>query len=171
MTERLSSPRPSRRGLLPSGWTLRPAEDDDAGWMAELRAAVMRPDLERLGRFDPVRVRRRFLEAFCAGHTCVIVCDESPVGLFAVRPEPRERWFEHLYLAPEHQGRGIGGQVLASALEADDDPRPFRLNVLQGSPARRLYERHGFVVEREDEVDVWMVRYSTTHGSARTRGS
>jgi len=30
--------------------------------------------------------------------------------------------------------------------------------VLQGSPARRLYERHGFVFEHEDEVDVWLVR-------------
>jgi hypothetical protein len=33
-----------------------------------------------------------------------------------------------------------------------------RLNVLQGSPARRLYERYGFVVEAEDAVDVFMVR-------------
>jgi hypothetical protein len=32
------------------------------------------------------------------------------------------------------------------------------LNVLQGSGARRLYERHGFVVESEDEVDVFMKR-------------
>jgi hypothetical protein len=37
------------------------------------------------------------------------------------------------------------------------DHRPFRLNVLQGSPARRLYERHGFVLETEDPVDVFMV--------------
>jgi hypothetical protein len=32
------------------------------------------------------------------------------------------------------------------------------LNVLQGSAARRLYERHGFVLESEDPVDVFMVR-------------
>jgi hypothetical protein len=37
-----------------------------------------------------------------------------------------------------------------------DDPVLYRLNVLQGSPARRLYARHGFVVESEDEVDVFM---------------
>ncbi|WP_415678941.1 hypothetical protein [Tsukamurella hominis] len=33
-----------------------------------------------------------------------------------------------------------------------------RLNVLVGSPARRLYERHGFETVHEDAVDVFMVR-------------
>ena len=66
--------------------------------MVELRAAVMRPDLERLGRYDDHRVRRRFLDAYRAEHTTVIEADGIPVGLFAVRPEPNERWFEHLYL-------------------------------------------------------------------------
>lgn len=32
----------------------------------------------------------------------------------------------------------------------------YRLNVLRGSPARGLYERHGFVVDSEDDVDVFM---------------
>lgn len=36
-----------------------------------------------------------------------------------------------------------------------------RLNVLQGSAARRLYERHGFTPEREDPVDVFLVRKPT----------
>lgn len=79
---------------------LRAALPGDASWIAELRAVVMRPDLERLGRYDATRVRQRFLDAV-----------------------------------------------------------PFRLNVLQGSPARRLYERHGFVFEHEDPIDVWMVRH------------
>jgi hypothetical protein len=37
------------------------------------------------------------------------------------------------------------------------DHRPFRLNVLQGSPARRLYERHGFVHEHEDPINVFLI--------------
>jgi ribosomal protein S18 acetylase RimI-like enzyme len=40
----------------------------------------------------------------------------------------------------------------------DADGELVRLNVLQGSPARRLYERHGFTVESQDPVDVFMVR-------------
>lgn len=126
--------------------------------MAELRAIVMRPDLERLGRFDPVRVRQRFLDAFAPQHTRVIVVDGEDVGLIAVRVELDAVWIEHFYLAPDWQGRGLGSAVLADVLVESSAAyeRPFRLNVLQGSPARRLYERHGFVLESEDAVDVFL---------------
>ncbi|MNJ03148.1 hypothetical protein D3C73_1633580 [compost metagenome] len=60
-------------------------------------------------------------------------------------------------MAPAHQGRGLGSAVLHHVLSASLDERPFRLNVLQGSAARRLYERHGFVLESEDPIDVFMV--------------
>lgn len=129
--------------------------------MAELRAVVMRPDLERLGRFDPVRVRQRFLDAFEPQLTRVIVVEGVDVGTIAVRPATGAVWIEHFYLAPEWQGRGVGGAVLGATLaeaRGDASRAPYRLNVLQGSAARRLYERHGFVVESEDEVDVFMKR-------------
>lgn len=125
--------------------------------MVELRAVVLQADLSRLGRFDPVRVRQRFLAGFVPEHTRVIVVDGQDVGLVAVRPEPDARWIEHFYLRPSHQGRGVGRSVLTHVLGSDpDDARPFRLNVLQGSAARRLYERHGFVLESEDPVDVFL---------------
>lgn len=136
-------------------WTLRPATENDATWMAELRAAVMRPDLERLGRFDEARVRDRFLQSYAPGHTRVIVVDARDVGLVAVRPEDERLWVEHFYLSPQHQGRGIGGQVLEQ-IRRENRSRALWLDVLQGSPARRLYERHGFVADHEDAIDVFM---------------
>ncbi|MEO7269380.1 MAG: GNAT family N-acetyltransferase [Knoellia sp.] len=144
-----------------SDFALRQAEASDASWVAELRAEVMRPDLERLGRYDPIRVRQRFLNGFQPQVAHVIAVTGAEVGLIAVRPEAEETWIEHFYLQPDYQGSGLGGQVLRWALQRESDERPFRLNVLQGSPARRLYERHGFVFEREDPIDVWMVRHPT----------
>ncbi len=127
--------------------------------MAELRAVVLHPDLERLGRFDPVRVRQRFFDAFEPRFSRVIVVEEADVGMIAVRPEADAVWIEHFYLAPQWQGLGVGGDVLRAVIAEERgavSPVPYRLNVLQGSAARRLYERHGFVVESEDEVDVFM---------------
>lgn len=138
-------------------FVLRPAVATDAAWIAELRAVVMRPDLERLGRFDPVRVRERFLAAFEPEQTYVIHSDGVDAGVIAVRPEADARWIEHFFIAPAHQGKGLGGAVLRHVMAASVDERPFRLDVLQGSPARRLYERHGFILESEDPVDVFMV--------------
>jgi GNAT superfamily N-acetyltransferase len=143
-------------GPLPR-WILRPALPDDATWMAELRAVALRPDLERLGRWDPVRVRRRFLDGWAPERTSVIRVGGRDVGLIARRDEPDARWIEHFYLDPAVQGEGIGGEVLRDLMSRHDDGRPFRLDVLQGSAARRLYERAGFRVEREDAVDVWLV--------------
>lgn len=139
-------------------WALRQAGPADAAWMAELRAVVMRPDLERLDRYDPTWVRERFLRAFVPENTWVIIVDERDVGSVAVREEPDAVWIEHFYLDPMVQGRGVGAAVLTHLLERWGSGSPFRLNVLQGSPARRLYERHGFTLESEDAIDVFMVR-------------
>ena len=138
-------------------WSLRPSTASDAGWMAELRAEVLRPDLERLGRWDATRVRERFLTAFDAARTWVVQVDGADAGLVAVRHEEDAHWLEHFYLQPRHQGRGLGTAVMAHLMNAHRDQRPFRLNVLQGSPARRLYERHGFTLEHEDAVDVFLI--------------
>ncbi|MET9501725.1 GNAT family N-acetyltransferase [Streptomyces sp. NPDC006622] len=140
-------------------WSLRPAVRADVEAVAELRAVVLRADLERLGRFDERRVRGRLRDGFVAAHTWVIEVDGVFAGCVALRPEGDARWLEHFYLSPHAQGRGIGSAVLGRFLgEADRDSVRLRLDVLRGSPARRLYERHGFVLEREDAVDVFLVR-------------
>ncbi len=140
-------------------WALRSAEPADVEPIAELRAVVMRPDLERLGRYDEHRVRQRLRDAFSAQYTSVIVADGAFAGCVTVRPAEDGMWLEHFYLDPELQGRGLGSAVLRTLLkQIDSDGVPVRLNVLQGSAARRLYERHGFTVEDQDPVDVYMVR-------------
>ncbi|MEV0380619.1 GNAT family N-acetyltransferase [Nonomuraea sp. NPDC050643] len=138
---------------------LRSAEPADVEAIAELRATVMRPDLERLGRFDEHRVRQRFRDSFAPQHTSIIVADGAFAGCVAVRPAEDGRWLEHFYLAPSLHGRGIGSAVLRTMLKRiDADGALARLNVLQGSAAQRLYERHGFTVEAQDPIDVYMVR-------------
>ncbi|MCD7438408.1 GNAT family N-acetyltransferase [Streptomyces lincolnensis] len=140
-------------------WHLRPAEPADLETLVELRATVMRADLERLGRFDEQRVRQRLRDSFSPRDTSVIVADGTVAGCVTVRPAEDGRVLEHFYLAPRLQGRGLGSAVLRTLLDrADADGASVRLNVLQGSAARRLYERHGFILEAEDPVDVFMVR-------------
>jgi GNAT superfamily N-acetyltransferase len=134
---------------------LRDSVAGDIDWLVELRAVVLRSDLERLGRFDEVRVRDRMRAAFQPRWTRIIVCDGEDAGSITVRPEGSVRWIEHFYLPPARQGSGAGSRVLRTVLAEPFEGRT-RLNVLQGSPARRLYERNGFVVDSEDDVDVFM---------------
>lgn len=136
---------------------LRPSLGTDIDWLVELRAEVLRPDLERLGRYDPQRVRDRMRDAFRPENTRIIVVDGSDAGSISVRDEADARWIEHFYLAAGARNRGIGSAVLRRII-GGEDARPFKLNVLQGSPARRLYERFGFTAYEEDDVDVFMMR-------------
>ncbi|MFE4693668.1 GNAT family N-acetyltransferase [Streptomyces sp. NPDC056749] len=141
------------------GWRLRPATFEDVEPIVEIRASAMRPDLERLGRYDEHRVRQRLRDAYVPEHTSVVEAGGAVAGCVALRPSEDCCWLEHFYLAPEVQGRGIGTAVLAGLLaRTDAEGVTVRLNVLQGSAARSLYERHGFAPEREDPVDVFMVR-------------
>lgn len=150
-----------------AGWTLRSAAASDIETIAELRATVMRADLERLGRYDAHRVRQRLRNSFSTQHTSVIVSNRELVGCITVRPSEGRLWLEHFYLVPHHQGRGIGSAVLRTVLErADAQGMSVGLNVLRGSVARGLYERHGFVVEAQDPIDVFMVRLPRASNAA-----
>ncbi|MFE7463644.1 GNAT family N-acetyltransferase [Streptomyces sp. NPDC057499] len=143
----------------PTTWTLRPARPADVETVAELRAVVMRPDLERLGRYDEHRVRQRLRDGYAPEHTSVVEVGGDFAGCVALRPVEGGLWLEHFYLSPAVQGRGIGTAVLRSLLaRADAEGATVRLDVLRGSAARALYERHGFAEERSDPVDVFMVR-------------
>jgi GNAT superfamily N-acetyltransferase len=130
--------------------------------IAELRAIVLRDDLERLGRYDAHRVRQRLRDGFDPRCTRIVEVAGAFAGCVALRSTKDTdgaHWLEHFYLTPRLHGRGIGSAVLRDLLDACDRAGTrVRLNVLQGSPARRLYERHGFRVDAEDPVDVFMLR-------------
>ncbi|GAA2189738.1 GNAT family N-acetyltransferase [Micromonospora lupini] len=146
-------------------WAVRQASVADVEAVAELRAVVLRTDLERLGRYDEQRVRQRLRDGFVPAHTWMIEVGGAFAGCVSLRPADDAHWLEHFYLAPHLQGGGIGAAVLRELLDrCDRDGIRVRLNVLRGSPARRLYERHGFTVESEDPVDVFMVREPTPAG-------
>ncbi|MFG2698473.1 GNAT family N-acetyltransferase [Kitasatospora sp. NPDC048407] len=143
-------------------WALRPATDGDLEALVELRAVAMRPDLERLGRFDEHRVRQRMRDGYRPAHTSVLEVPGFPLpaGCLTLRPDgerPGTLVLEHFYLDPALHGRGLGTAVLRSVLDTVDG-LAVRLTVLQGSPARRLYERHGFALASEDPIDVHLYR-------------
>lgn len=145
--------------MTETSWALRPADAADFEMIAELKKTVLRADLIRLGRYDEDRVRQRLRDSFDPRYASLVVVRDEVAGCVTVRPGHDCLWLEHFYLAPRHQGRGLGTAILRTVLARADAQRlPVRLVVFQGSAARRLYERHGFRLEREDPVDAVLVR-------------
>ena len=135
--------------------------DDDAPALADLRVVAMRESLERIGRFDPQRARDRFLSGFDIGSTRHIVVDGRRVGFVVVIEEPDHHLLDHLYIAPECQGRGIGSATLKRVLaEADAVGASVRVGALRESDSNRFYARHGFELVEQAEFDNYYVRKS-----------
>ncbi|MCA8294948.1 GNAT family N-acetyltransferase [Burkholderia sp. AU30198] len=135
------------------------ATPSDAETLVAIRIAAMRDSLERIGRFDPQRARERFLASFDPALCRFIEAEGVNAGFFVVRPQEDHWLLDHLYIAPGHQGKGIGAAVLRRIFaEADEKRMPVRVGALRGSASNRFYARHGFVQTDEAEWDIYYVR-------------
>lgn len=133
----------------------------DADALVEIRILAMRESLERIGRFDAQRARDRFLASFDPSLCRYIVADGTTVGFIAVRPMPDHVLLDHLYVLPEHQGKGIGASVLQDVVtdaNSNSNSMPIKVGALRGSDSNRFYQRSGFVKVDEGEWDIYYVR-------------
>lgn len=126
----------------------------DAEQLADMRAQAMRPSLEAVGRFDPDRVRNRFLGAFQPSETRIVHVGNKVAGFFVVRHRADHLYLDHLYLAAAFQGQGLGREIV-EALQADATrlSLPIRLMALNGSPANEFYLSCGFAFVSADALD------------------
>jgi GNAT superfamily N-acetyltransferase len=140
-----------------SAWSARPARPDDLVRLADLKLEVLRPEFERLGIWNPPRHRARFVREFVADETRVVESGPRLLGCIALHPADGTTWLRHFYLVEEARGRGIGTTLLTEAL-GSVTTGSVTLDVLTGSRAVSLYERSGFVVVHQDDVDTLMRR-------------
>lgn len=83
---------------------------------------------------------------------------ELLVGCFALIPRENDLYLAHLYLRPEYQGQGIGGDILNELkARATDLQQDIVLTALSDSDAERFYARNGFTDYERGEIDVEMV--------------
>lgn len=138
------------------------ASSEDFEALIALRILAMRESLERIGRFDPVRARERFLSTFDPADTRHIVLDGERVGFVVLRRQADHLFLNHLYVLPGYQGRGVGAWVLQQLFaEADACRLPIKVGALRDSASNRFYLRHGFVPTHEEEFDLYYVRFCT----------
>jgi GNAT superfamily N-acetyltransferase len=131
-----ASARLSIRPYAPDDWEAI-ARVHDAARMQELTASVgpeafldLAATAEDEGLFD--------------GELWVAVADEDVVG-FVAYDDAEVTW---LYVHPDAQRRGIGRALLRRALRHAEDNHvtTVEVTVLEGAPARGLYESEGFTL-------------------------
>lgn len=136
--------------------SLRPAAMTDAAFFVRLEEACMRGYAEALwGEWRPSATE----DGFDPAGMRIIRADAESVGILRTRIDPGCLVLRTLYLAPDRQNRGVGAWALRTVLaEAREAGLPVRLTVLTTNPARRFYEREGFVLESETPERWTLVR-------------
>jgi ribosomal protein S18 acetylase RimI-like enzyme len=153
----MARPRPTTY----PGVTLRRMQERDLeflfGVYASTRAVVMPPPTDRNTSQDGASLRVQF-DARHAYYRAnypharfdVIVRDGEDVGRLYVDRRTDEIRIMDIALLPRHRNRGIGSALLRALLdEATQLGKLVSLHVAEANPAKRLYQRMGFVVAGE----------------------
>ncbi len=84
--------------------------------------------------------------------------DEEPIGFasWSAMPTPDVFKLHKLYVLPGRQGKGLGRTLLQFIYDAirPEGARRLRLNVNRNNKAREFYERMGFTVIGEEDIDI-----------------
>lgn len=87
--------------------------------------------------------------------TCVAYLDQEPVGFCAISTEDVKASVEHLWVLPEHMGRGVGAELFNHMLLRCKELGMQILEIESDPNAQGFYERMGArkVGEVASEVD------------------
>jgi GNAT superfamily N-acetyltransferase len=98
----------------------------------------------------------------------VILQEDEPIGRLYVARWRDEIRIVDIALLPEHRGTGIGTAIVRGLLaEAAAVGKPVRIHVERLNPARRLYDRLGFV-PIEDKGVYWLMEWRPPAGAQQS---
>lgn len=138
----------------------REANVEDFDFLIHLRAKTMLEHLSNLDiAIDEAGMMERVKYKF--DHSKIVMVNGMDAGLLKLDKTNRPWNLIQIQVLPQFQGRGIGEQIIKRVLsEAELQKIDVKLSVLKGNPAKKLYERLGFSVVREDDISFEMWFYN-----------
>jgi GNAT superfamily N-acetyltransferase len=132
---------------------LRKASPNDSVFAYRVKRAAFKEYVEKVWGWEEDEQQQLHVQRFGKHDFRIINSDGIDVGTMAVAVAPDCVNVHQMFLLPEHQGKGIGGECMALILEeARQLGLPVRLQVMKVNPrALAFYERLGFT--RTGETD------------------
>ena len=149
--------------------TLRPITDTDLDFLHRLYATTREDELKQVP-WTPEQKAAFVRQQFEAQHAFwrenyadtswdLILGDGEPIGRLYVARWPEDIRIVDIALVPEHRGGGVGTRLIRQIFaEGDASGRKVSIHVEVFNPARRLYERPGFVQAGDRGVYLLMER-------------
>ena len=129
--------------------TLRPALSADYSFALSLYVQTIKPLATAWMAWVDHEQEAQFASLWRPDDTWIITLNGQEIGWVEFRQTGDETFLKQLYVAPLHQRRGIGSQVVRRLNEQDRTAKSMALFVLKNNPAFRFYKRHGFEVVQE----------------------
>jgi len=138
---------------------LRAATSNDRDFLWEVHRTALRPSVEATWGWDETFQEHYFAEHFTTTDRFIVCVDGVDAGVLQFTVKEDHLFLASIALLPEHQGRGLGTDIVNMVLEEGRRRNlPVRLQVLKVNRAKKLYERLGFEPYGESETHVHMER-------------
>ena len=129
---------------------LRPARPEDAPSVTALVRAAYARWVPRLGR-EPAPMTEDDAALIAAGAVTLLEDAGALLGVLVLIPEPDALLIENVAIAPDAQGRGLGGLLLAEAERVGREIGRCRVRLYTNAAMTEnigFYARRGFVETR-----------------------
>jgi GNAT superfamily N-acetyltransferase len=138
-------------------FALRAARPIDYGFARQLSFATMRKLVERAFGWDEYSQDAAFARKFALSEVRIVTLAGKDIGWIQIQADDRRMNLCQFFIAPECQGRGIGGAVLKQLLaESAKRRQTLTLSVMKGSRALAFYRRLGFRMSDEDRYKFYL---------------
>jgi GNAT superfamily N-acetyltransferase len=137
---------------------VRSPTEDDGVFIESTYYQTQQWIIEKLfGRRGDDVERKRLAETCGQAATRIVAVNDQRAGRLTVNRRPNAIYLEHIYMSAAWQNDGIGTFLISQLVkEARTANIPVKLSTAKINPARRLYERLGFVAVSEGEYKVHM---------------
>jgi ribosomal protein S18 acetylase RimI-like enzyme len=129
--------------------TLRPALSADYSFALSLYVQTIKPLATAWMAWVDHEQEAQFASLWRPDDTWIMTLNGQEIGWVEFRQTGDETFLKQLYVAPLHQRRGIGSQVMRRLNEQGRTAKSMALFVLKNNPAFQFYKRHGFEVVQE----------------------
>jgi GNAT superfamily N-acetyltransferase len=137
---------------------VRPARVEDFDFCSDLYFSEMGRTIRELN-LDVGKQAANLRQRWDLQQVRIITLAGDDIGWVQSMIEGDALFLGQLFVAPAHQGHGIGTTIVRRLIEeAACERRAVTLGVVKTSPALRLYRRLGFRTTREDDRKFYMRR-------------
>ena len=142
-----------------TSYSFRQATMDDYEFLYTLHVQALRPYVEKLWGWEETWQREYFERKFDPKNRQIIQIEGQDAGVLVIQLCEGQTYIALIEILPEFHGRGVGTAIIKDLCnQAHKRNDVVTLHVLRSNvPARRLYERLGFEVTREEEYRIKMI--------------